>query len=1797
MRRRESAVQAVLTVIVIISVLLGLGPIVQATALVVPANDTRSVHTNAASDVTIQCHWISQQIDCTQVSINVNLEKGRWYKFVVSGTFPDGQTDTITSEPYYNGSGSGYQDLSVSFDHGHNPGTYGPHSASVQVEIRSSSTKTGSYSRFGSVSPNPRTVSASNLKCGYECPTLDLDIKCDDKWVSGTLGDFGADSIVIRWGDGSSTSYTSPGAVTHLYNHFGDYTVSVYARVNGQEMLCETYPITLYECPQLQVSHIDCVAPGQVEVHFILNSAPGDVDDSGTELHFSIETPCGTEDLVAPYWKKTGAAIHYLYADYACGDGEYTVTSASVDLGVFGVISAHNTPFGATVSGCECLGSISGYKKDTEGVALAGFTVELYRWDDSAGAYVNTGLSETTTESGYTFDNIIVGTYKVVVVEDNPDYSGVVTEQEVTLTCDSPNQIAPDLVNAACSGNIWGYKCIGGESPSVVGGCATGHEGVTIQLTGSETSGGAVNQTTTTNASGYYEFSDLLPGVYNLTVLDVPGYRPEPAEYTDISLQCSDTVGPYQFINQPCVGSIGGVKTKTIGGETSAHGGVTIRLTGIDVHSQSHDLTTVTDAGTGAYLFDGLPPGDYTISVDDMPGWTTDPTSYDVELGCDEDVTGKDFANTYTPCDPANVVLQDPDPAWSAWVYYGDGQERRERTLIYVDKLTGEFCHDEPQEEFRPYTECETENLRAEEGAWSEWAYNPDSGLLERTRTVSYYDVNSGVFCHDEEEKETQPYTECETENLRAEEGPWSEWAYNPDSGLLERTRTISYYDVNSGVFCHDEEEKETQPYTECETENLRAEEGEWSEWAYNPDSGLLERTRTISYYDVNSGVFCHDEEEKETQPYTDCETENLRAEEGVWSEWAYNPDSGLLERTRTISYYDVNTGVFCHDEEEKETQPYTDCETENLRAEEGVWSEWAYNPDTGMDERTRTISYYDVNSGVFCHDEEEKEERSYGECAPENLRTEEGEWSEWVYNPDTGNMERTRTISYYDINTGTLCDMEEEKQEEPYEECLIENLRTEEGEWSEWVYNPDTGNMERTRTISYYDINTGTLCDMEEEKQEEPYEECLIENLRTEEGEWSEWVYNPDTGNMERTRTISYYDINTGTLCDMEEEKQEEPYEECLIENLRTEEGEWSEWVYNPDTGNMERTRTISYYDVNTGTLCDMEEEKQEEPYNAECPNLSLDELGCNDLLVTGTLSEFIADSITIEWGDGESDTYDGPGGVAHTYPDFGEYIIDIYVNIGEYQELCDPVVVDIQPFCDGSLIIEKVWDGEPSTQSIEFTVTGPDGYEETVMLTGNDSQTLTGLSVGEYTVDEAVPSDADWDPQSDTSQQASLSCEQTEDSVTFVNKLVDSPPPVEYEVSVDQDVDCYGFVVFGQAHDGAILKVTVVEEGDDPETYSTQVSGAFSEPFARKDPAKDGPIDLTAELWTLDEQNQLTVDELNVTLSDCEPVVPPIRPPTTTTERDVPSHHQILIYGQYAGDPHDAHDAVYGAGGAGTVTEREVRKANSGIIPGSNLVHPLSGEEQTVEVVLLTFNETSPDVTKYRSPVLTGVYPVSYYHFQDIAKGRIIGDLPRTGIFLVRIGRSVAVFAASEPGVDKDVDGKSDPRMIDFSFVRYQNGILKAFIDVPGSNAYKDPNMQKAANAYAWAIQRELVRLGYSIVDNELAGTYLVTHGIESLWEDPKTGQIPDLNSVLSLIKGQPLLVGEEFGGVPPFMGRAEDGTLTDLRLNADAFRSTLPSGKWGAGSLVPLQIDAEKPADFGQYVVDRYFIFTKQ
>lgn len=53
---------------------------------------------------------------------------------------------------------------------------------------------------------------------------------------------------------------------------------------------------------------------------------------------------------------------------------------------------------------------------------------------------------------------------------------------------------------------------------------------------------------------------------------------------------------------------------------------------------------------------------------------------------------------------------------------------------------------------------------------------------------------------------------------------------------------------------------------------------------------------------------------------------------------------------------------------------------------------------------------------------------------------------------------------------------------------------------------------------------------------------------------------------------------------------------------------------------------------------------------------------------------------------------------------------------------------------------ITKQGWEGIDENQSFIFDVTGPNGYSKRVVINGNDSVTIKGLKIGEYTVKEVT-------------------------------------------------------------------------------------------------------------------------------------------------------------------------------------------------------------------------------------------------------------------------------------------------------------------------------------------------------------------------------------------------------------------------------------------------------------------------
>jgi hypothetical protein len=161
---------------------------------------------------------------------------------------------------------------------------------------------------------------------------------------------------------------------------------------------------------------------------------------------------------------------------------------------------------------------------------------------------------------------------------------------------------------------------------------------VTVTLTGTNDLGAAVNQTTTTSATGAYTFSNLRPGTYVVTETqpagfvdgkDTPGtingttegVATPPDSITSIDIGAGQSGIEYNF-GELVVSSLSGFVYADVNANGVKDGveagipGVTVRLTGTDDLGQAVN-TTVTTAANGSYSFTNLRPSSgagYTIT-------------------------------------------------------------------------------------------------------------------------------------------------------------------------------------------------------------------------------------------------------------------------------------------------------------------------------------------------------------------------------------------------------------------------------------------------------------------------------------------------------------------------------------------------------------------------------------------------------------------------------------------------------------------------------------------------------------------------------------------------------------------------------------------------------------------------------------------------------------------------------------------------------------------------------------------------------------------------------------------------------------------------------------------------------------------------------------------------------------------------------------------------------------------------------------------------------------------------------
>lgn len=273
---------------------------------------------------------------------------------------------------------------------------------------------------------------------------------------------------------------------------------------------------------------------------------------------------------------------------------------------------------------------------------LAGVTVVLSADLDGDGS---TETYPTTTDANgfYRFDGVPEGSYSVTVT--------VPASLVATFDLDGGNNSTAAVTLAPTTTSRldvdFGYRGVGligdtvwvdtnGNGNGTIDSGESGIPGVAVQLTGDLNGDGVtdITHTTTTNAAGVYEFPNLVPGNYTVTVTAPAGSTPtfdadsiSTPNTSEVSLSIG-TINRNQDFGYRGTGSIGDTVWIDLNGDGTKDTGeppiaaVTVQLTG-DTNGDSIVDTTVnttTDAA-GIYSFPNLLPGNYTVTV-------TPPTGY-----------------------------------------------------------------------------------------------------------------------------------------------------------------------------------------------------------------------------------------------------------------------------------------------------------------------------------------------------------------------------------------------------------------------------------------------------------------------------------------------------------------------------------------------------------------------------------------------------------------------------------------------------------------------------------------------------------------------------------------------------------------------------------------------------------------------------------------------------------------------------------------------------------------------------------------------------------------------------------------------------------------------------------------------------------------------------------------------------------------------------------------------------------------------------------------------------------------
>ncbi|MCA3001077.1 MAG: SdrD B-like domain-containing protein [Burkholderiales bacterium] len=284
--------------------------------------------------------------------------------------------------------------------------------------------------------------------------------------------------------------------------------------------------------------------------------------------------------------------------------------------------------------------------------ALPGVTITLTGTDIDGNAI---SLTTTTDVNGqYTFANLRPGTYRII--ETQPPFASQGANNLGTGFATAATNTPLDTFNITVRENETGINFNFGELTTSISGAVyedlngnglrdigePGIAGVTIRLTGIDSSGATVDRTTLTNTTGAYSFLGLVtsnPAGYTIREVSQPADYVDGAEsigtvggvrrgtsnvndqFTGLVLGPADTAIDYNF-GELRLGSIAGSVYVDANGDgirnpsEAGLAGVVITLTG----TSGLAITTTTDAG-GNYVFSNLFPDTYDVSETQPPDY------------------------------------------------------------------------------------------------------------------------------------------------------------------------------------------------------------------------------------------------------------------------------------------------------------------------------------------------------------------------------------------------------------------------------------------------------------------------------------------------------------------------------------------------------------------------------------------------------------------------------------------------------------------------------------------------------------------------------------------------------------------------------------------------------------------------------------------------------------------------------------------------------------------------------------------------------------------------------------------------------------------------------------------------------------------------------------------------------------------------------------------------------------------------------------------------------------------------